>query len=159
VIIPALPAAAVLFAAGFPRLGAAWRRRVGFYLAALFALINTVAIGYYALEGAALRSYEPVWAVLREQPRGYVLTDRYWPAILYARQPATWFEADQAFERNIMRDAGNFARYVEHHPVRYVVLPAEGDTLAADEVRDYLRDHAQAITAGRYRVYVLPKGG
>ncbi|HWQ14675.1 MAG TPA: glycosyltransferase family 39 protein [Roseiflexaceae bacterium] len=158
VIIPALPALAVLFAAGFRQLGTAWRRRVGFYLVALFALINAVTIGYYALEGATLRSYAPVWAALRALPRGYVLTERYWPAILYARQPATWFEADESFERNIMRDAGNFARYVGRHPIRYVVLPAEGDALASDEVRAYVRAHAREIAAGRYTIYVLQPG-
>jgi hypothetical protein len=155
VIIPALPALAVLFAAGFPQLPAAWRRRVGFYLVALFAVINLFAIGFYAIEGAALRSYEPVWRALRAQPRGYVLTDQYWPAILYTRQPATWFEADPVFERNIMRDAGNFARYVERSPVRYVVLPAQGDRLASPEVRAYLQGHARELRAGAYVIYVL----
>jgi hypothetical protein len=155
VVIPALPPLAVLFAAGFPRLPAAWRRRVGFYLVVLFTLINAVAIGYYALEGMRLRSYEPVWAVLRGQPRGYVLTEQYWPAVLYTRQQATWFEADAAFERNIMRDGANFARYVERNPVRYVVLPAEGDRLASPAVRAYLEARGRGIRAGEHTVYVL----
>lgn len=156
VIIPALPALAILFAAGFPRLGEVWRRRVGFYLIVLFALINLVVIGYYVAEGAKLRSYAPVWEALRAEPRGYVLTEQYWPAILYARQPATWFEADPVFQQNIMGDAGNFARYVERNPVRYVVLPARGDDLAAPEVRAYLEARARQIEAGEYVIFALP---
>jgi hypothetical protein len=155
VVIPALPALAVLVAAGFGQLAPAWRRRVGFYLVVLFALINLIAIGYYALEGAMLRSYAPVWAVLREQPRGFVLTEQYWPALLYTRQPVTWFEADPEFERNILHDVGNFQRYVERHPIHYVVLPATGERLAAAEVRAYLAANARALPAGEYVVYVL----
>jgi hypothetical protein len=155
VVIPALPALAVLVAAGFGQLAPAWRRRIGFYLVVLFTLINLVSIGYYALEGARLRSYAPVWAVLREQPRGFVLTEQYWPALLYTRQPVTWFEADPQFERAIMHDAANFRRYVELHPIRYVVLPATGERLAAADVRAYLAANARALPAGEYVVYAL----
>jgi len=155
VIIPALPPLALLFADGFTRMAAAWRRRIGFFLIVLFALINSVTIGYYALQGAELRSYAPVWAALREQPRGFVLTEKYWETILYTRQPATWFEFDEEFQRNIMRNSANFARYVEQNPIRYVVLPAQHGRLASDDVYAYLNAHAQCANVGAYLVCSL----
>lgn len=153
VLIPALPPLALLVAAGITRLSLPWKRRVAFYLITLFTVINLVTIGYYAVEGARLRRYEPVWQVLREQPRGYVLTEAYWPTILYARQPATWFELDEAFQRNIMENADHFARYLARHPIRYVVLPAHDDTLASPDVRAYLDRHARRVDAGEFVVY------
>jgi len=155
VVIPALPPLALLFAAGVTRLTIPWRRRVAFYLITLFTVINLVAIGYHAVEGARLRRYAPVWQVLREQPRGYVLTEAYWHTILYARQPATWFEFDEIFQRNIMENADHFARYLDRHPIRYVVLPAHGDALASPDVRAYLDQHATRIEAGEFVVYVV----
>ncbi|MGQ9549324.1 MAG: glycosyl transferase [Roseiflexus sp.] len=157
VVIPALPPLVLLFAAGITRLTIPWRRRVAFYLIVLFTVINLVAIGYHAVEGARLRRYAPVWRVLREQPRGYVLTEAYWHTILYARQPATWFEFDETFQRNIMENADHFARYLDRHPIRYVVLPAHGDTLASPDVRAYLDRHAGRITAGEFVVYVVER--
>jgi hypothetical protein len=154
VFLPALPPLALLFADGFTRLGAAWRRRIGFYLVVLFALLNIVVIGYYAVQGAELRGYAPVWEALRARPRGVVLTEKYWETILYTRQPATWFEADEVFQQNIMHNGANFARYVEQNPIRYVVLPTQG-SLASDDVRAYLDAHAQRAVAGQYVVYTL----
>jgi hypothetical protein len=95
--------------------------------------------------------------VLREQPRGYVLTEAYWHTILYARQPATWFEFDETFQRNIMENADHFARYLDRHPIRYVVLPAYGDALASPDVRAYLDRHATRIEAGEFVVYVVER--
>lgn len=155
VIIPALPPLALFTAAGITRLSLPWKRRAAFYVIVLFALINLVTIGYYAVEGARLRGYEPVWQVLRAQPRGYVLTEAYWPTILYARQPATWFEFDETFQRNIMENAEHFARYLDQHPIRYVVLPAHGDTLASPEVREYLERRARRVDAGEFVVYII----
>ncbi len=157
VVIPVLPPLALLFAAGITRLTIPWRRRIAFYLITLFTVINLVAIGYYAIQGARLRGYAPVWRVLREQPHGYVLTEAYWHAILYARQPATWFEFDETFQRNIMENADHFARYLDRHPIRYVVLPARDDTLASPEVRAYLDQHATRIVAGEFVVYVVER--
>lgn len=154
VVIPALPPLALLFALGFERLAGAWRRRIGFFLAALFVVVNLVAIGYYAVQGAAIRRYMPAWEVLRTQPTGVVLTEQYWATILFARQPATWFEGDPMFERNIMHDATHFARYVEQHPIRYVLLPQEG-ALASAEVRAYLDAQTQPVRAGMILLYDL----
>lgn len=155
VFIPALPALALLFAAGFPHLAAAWRRRIGFYLLVLFALINLVAIGYQSVTLAApLRAAGPAFAELRGRERGFVLTPLYWETILYTRQPATWFEADPAFERNIMGDADSFARYVADNPIRYVLLPADGAP-AAPAVRAYLDASAERIERGGWTLWVL----
>jgi len=156
IIIPALPPLAVLVALGFPRLGPAWRRRVGIFLAGLFLVVNLISVGYYWAEGQRLRSYGPAWAALRELPRGFVLTELYWPTLLYTRQPVTWFEGDQAFQRNIMHDAANFARYVAANPIRYVILPRAGD-MASPDVRAYLAANAAATPAGDLIVYTLPE--
>lgn len=155
VIIPVLPPLALLVAAGVTRMSLPWKRRAAFYLIALFTVINLITIGYYAIEGARLRRYEQVWQVLRAQPRGYVLTEAYWPAILYARQPATWFELDETFQRNIMENADQFARYLNQHPIRYVVLPANGNALASPDVRAYLERHARRVEAGEFVVYTV----
>jgi hypothetical protein len=154
VILPALPALAILFAAGFGQVPTAWRRRLGFFLVVLFAIINVATIAYNTRAGE-LRAYAPTWAELRSRPRGYVLTAAYWETILFSRQPATWFEFDTTFEHNIMQDADNFARYVAHNPIRYVVLPAEGG-LASPQVRAYLDGHARRSDEGAYILYELP---
>jgi hypothetical protein len=116
-------------------------------------VINSVTIGYEARAGE-LRALQPVWAALREQPRGFVLTDKYWETILFTRQPATWFEFDETFERNIMTNAANFERYVTQHPIRYVILPTEHG-LASPEVRAYLTTHARRDVFGAYVLYSL----
>jgi hypothetical protein len=158
IFLPALPALAVLFGSGFPQLPSAWRRRIGFYLVALFVLINSVAIGYQVVSFALpLRQATAAFAGLRTQERGFVLTPLYWETALYTRQPVTWFEADPQFERNIMHDAANFARYIQTHPIRYVLLAKSGDK-ASPTVRAYLAAHARAIDAGTYTLYVLQKG-
>lgn len=155
IFIPALPALAIHFAAGLPHLPAAWRRRVAFYLAVLFTIVNLVAIGYQtATDGVPLRAAAPAFAALRERERGFVLTPRYWETILYARQPATWFEGDPDFERNIMGDAGAFARYVAAHPIRYVLLPASASP-ASPAVLAYLGAHADVYPLGAWTLWEL----
>lgn len=154
IFLPALPPLALLFAAGFAQLGSLWRRRIAIYLVGLFTVVNLVAIGYYAVQGAEIRSYMPAWQILRNQPRGFVLTEQYWTTILFARQPATWFEGDEVFEHNIMRNRANFARYVEANPIRYVIVPQNG-SLVSDDVRAYLDTNAKRVDAGATRLYVL----
>ena len=155
VLIPALPALAILFAAGFGELPAAWRRRIGFYLAVIFMLINVITIVYDGASGSAIRSYMPAWDALRSRPQGFVLTEKYWETILFTRQKATWFEADKQFETNIMQNRDHFARYVMQHPIRYVLLPVDG-SLASPEVRAYLDTNATRVDAGQIVVYELP---
>ena len=155
VLIPALPPLAILFAGGFGALAAQWRRRIGFYLIVLFALIGLVVTVYNAASGADMRSRSQLWQELRAQPQGYVLTDKYWETILFTRQKATWFEGDELFQHNIMHNSSNFEQYVRSNPIRYVVLPVQGD-LASAEVRAYLEQHARRIQAGNFLLYVLP---
>ncbi|MEI7771708.1 MAG: glycosyl transferase, partial [Chloroflexales bacterium] len=156
VIIPALPALAVLFAAGIPRLPPRPRRLIGTYLIALFAAVNLAVIGYDATRyGAPIRASAPAFAALRASEPGFVLTPLYWETILYTRQRGTWFEADPAFQRNIMGSAANFAHYVEANPIRYVLLPDAGDDAAAPEVIAYLNRHARSVDSGPMTLYVL----
>jgi hypothetical protein len=155
IIIPALPPLAVLAALGFGRLQGPWRRRVALFLGGLFLVVNVVSLGYYGVQGAQLRSYGPAWDALRERPRCFVLTERYWATLLYTRQPVTWFEGDQVFQDNILNDEGNFARYVEAHPICYVILPNSG--LAAPGARAYLERRAAATPAGATTLYTLPR--
>ncbi len=155
VIIPALPALAILFAAGFGELPAAWRRRIGFYLVVIFLVINLVTIVYDGASGSIVRHYMPAWDVLRGKPQGYVLTERYWETILFTRQKATWFEADKQFETNIMHNRANFAHYISQHPIRYVLLPRDGQ-LASTEVIAYLDANATRIDTGQMVVWELP---
>jgi hypothetical protein len=88
-------------------------------------LVNAVGLYYQVLQARATNAMMPVWEALRGAPRGFVLTDAYWDAALYARQPATWFEHDTAFQRNIMHNLGNFHNYIAGAPISYVVLPRD----------------------------------
>jgi hypothetical protein len=156
VIIPALPALAILFAAGFDEVPITWRKRIGFYLVTLFLVINLVTIVYDGASRSEIHRYMPAWQALRTKPQGYVLTDKYWETILFARQQATWFESDPQFEQNIMHNRTNFVRYVEQHPIRYVLLPRDGP-LAAPEVRAYLDSAATREDVGDIVIYELRK--
>jgi hypothetical protein len=101
------------------------RRLTLCYVLTIFALVNVVGLGYQVLQARALRATMPVWEALRSEPRGYVLTEEYWDAALYGRQPATWFEHDQAFQRNILHNLDHFRSYIASAPIRYVVLPRD----------------------------------
>ncbi len=163
IFVPALPPLAVLFGAGFVQLPLAWRRRIGFYLAALFLIVNAAVIWYQEQAYAApLRAAASAFAELRQREPGFVLTPLYWETILYTRQQATWFEADDRFRDNIMGDAVQFARYVAANPIRYVLLPnashGPGPTDPADPgVRAYLDAHAERIDAGAWTLWALAK--
>lgn len=161
IFIPSLPPLALLFGAGFCRLPIAWRRRVGFYLGVLFLTINAMVIWYMTVTyGMPLRAAGAAFAELRQRERGFVLTPLTWETILYTRQRATWFEADDAFREAIMGDAVAFVRYVEAHPIRYVLLPAASPgraPLAAPEVLAYLDSHGERIDAGAWVLWVLDR--
>lgn len=163
IFVPALPPLALLFGAGFARLPLAWRRRAGVYLGVLFLVINGFVIWYQAAAyGAPIRAAAPAFRELRQREPGFVLTPIYWETILYTRQRATWFEADEVFRDNIMGDAGNFARYVEQHPIRYVLLPNATSgpgprDPAAPAVRAYLDANAERIDTGAWTLWVLPR--
>ncbi|GAB4112271.1 MAG: hypothetical protein Fur005_05990 [Roseiflexaceae bacterium] len=70
-------------------------------------------------------TFRPVIAELRTLPQGVTMTDLYWHAVLYARQPATWFESDEVFGRSILRNQANFQAYLESTPIRYVIFPTD----------------------------------
>ncbi len=130
VFIPALPALCVLAAAGLEQMG--HRLRFAFFAAIMtvFVTMNGASIAYQMLQARTTAATMSVWSKLREAPTGVILTDQYWHAALYARQPVTWFEHDPVFQRNIMQNATNFRRYLTVAPVRYVVLPRDPDAEA-----------------------------
>jgi hypothetical protein len=171
VILPALPALALLVGEGWARLPKQWARRAAFYLVILFTVINSF-ITYYDMEYANyLQTFPRVWQVLREQPRGFVLTPGYWSTLIQTRQPITWFETDREFERNILHNRANFVRYTSQHAIRYVVVPRAGTAAAtsnpliqvetthlySDDVIQYLQQQARHIPVPPYYdLYVLP---
>jgi hypothetical protein len=125
VIIPELLPLCLLAAAGFERMAPRWRLPGLVYLLAFFLAADGSGILYQALEARQLNAAMPVWEMLRQEPRGYVMTEYYWHAALYARQPATWFEEDEAFQNNILRSLEHFRRYIDTHSIRYIVLPRD----------------------------------
>lgn len=125
VLIPALPALCLLAADGLERLLPRLRQAAVVYLLAVFLAADGAGLWYQALQARALQATRPAWRALEQAPRGLVLTEDYWFAILYARQPATWFAHDPAFQRNILLHLGNFERYIAAVPIRYVVLPRD----------------------------------
>jgi hypothetical protein len=171
VVLPILPALALLAAEGWGRLPRRWGMRVAFYLIALFCVVN-LCITYYAFETARYnRSFAGVHAILRTLPRGFVMTSDYWSTVWETRQPVTWFESDPQFQQNILGDRANFEQYVSHNPIRYVVVPRAGteatnpvpllgidlSQLYSDGALDYLRTHARRIPVPPdYDLYVLP---
>ncbi|RRR69781.1 MAG: glycosyl transferase [Candidatus Viridilinea halotolerans] len=157
VFIPALPAVAILFAAGFRAISEVWQRRIRFYIFVLFLAINIASIGYHFVDtGLPLRAAEPAFEELRQRERGFVLTPNYWHAILYTRQQATWFEFDPAFEQNIMQNVDHFSRYVSANPIRYVLLP-NTNTPASAEVLAYLNAHSAVYPKGAWTLWILQR--
>ncbi|HWQ12455.1 MAG TPA: hypothetical protein VNL77_06635 [Roseiflexaceae bacterium] len=186
IFIPALPALFVLVADGLLRLRPTWRAAAAGLLIVFFLVVNGAGVLYQMVQARAVSATMPVWQVLRDEPRGFVLTEHYWLAALYARQPATWFEGDPVFERNIMDDLANFRRYLGEHPIRYVVLPREDDGMqrlradslarlyerlpigrdlgwrtsptASAEVRAYLEATFPRREVGEYVIYFVREG-
>jgi hypothetical protein len=171
VLLPSLPAVALLAAEGWRGLARAWARRIACYLLALFLVINGFIIYYDAEQMRYTQTLTQLWLVLREQPRGFTLTSVYWPTVWQTRQPVTWFDGDRQFEANILHNRANFERYITTHPIRYVVVPRAGtdaaiskpfiqvDTsqLYSEDVLEYLRQHARQIPVPPYYdLYVLP---
>lgn len=185
VFIPALPALCVLAAAGLERMGHRLRFALITTIMIVFLIVNSAGIAYQSLQAHATAAAIPAWSVLREAPAGVILTDQYWHAALYARQPVTWFEHDPVFQQNIMQDAANFRRYLAVAPVRYVVLPRDPDAeakrlaspavqwyaalpfgrdlgwsaapLASADVRAYLEATFPKQVVGEYVIYVVER--
>jgi hypothetical protein len=131
VFIPALPALCLLAASGVVHLGGRVRVYGTALVVALFLVLAAQSVVFQVLQARVAGGATEAWETLRRAPAGVVLTEHYWHAALYARQPAAWFEHDPAFERNIMHDEGNFRRYLAANPIRYVVLPRSDDGLGA----------------------------
>jgi hypothetical protein len=125
VFIPALPALCLLVADGLDRIRPQLRKLTLGYVLVIFTLVNVVGIWYQVLQSHASNAMMPVWEALRSAPRGAVLTQDYWDAALYARQPATWFAQDEAFQHNILYDLEHFRSYIATAPIRYIVLPRD----------------------------------
>jgi hypothetical protein len=171
VLLPSLPAVALLVAEGWRRLAHQWARRIAFYLIALFVVVNSCIIYYDTESMRYTQTFTELWQVLREQPRGFTLTPAYWPTLWQTRQPVTWFDGDRQFEANILHNRANFVRYTTEHPIRYIVVPRAGTAAAvsqpliqvetshlySDDVLDYLRQHTRHIPVPPYYdLYVLP---
>lgn len=148
VFIPTLPALCLLAAAGFAQFSRRARTYALAVLLLLFVVVNGAGMFYQILQARAASGAMPAWEALRNAPRGVVLTELYWHAALYTRQPVTWFEHDPAFQRNIMHSAPDFKRYLATTPIRYVVLPRDQDAglrrLQSPEVKLY-----RALPVGR----------
>lgn len=117
VFIPALPALCILTAAGGMRLGHRLRLVMLTVIFTVFVIVNVVGVVYQVLQARVTSAAMPVWSVLRDAPPGVILTESVLAAALYARQPATWFEHDPVFQRNIMHNATHFRRYLAGAPI------------------------------------------
>jgi hypothetical protein len=125
VLIPALPALCLLIADGLFQMRSFPRKLALSYILTMFIIVNAAGLYYQLLQARAMSAMMPVWEALRAEPRGFVLTDAYWDAALYARQPATWFEHDPAFQHTIMHNLNHFQNYIAGAPIRYIVLPRD----------------------------------
>jgi hypothetical protein len=125
VLIPALPALCLLIADGLLRMRWFPSKLALSYILTMFIISDAAGLYYQLLQARATSAMMPVWDVLRAEPRGFVLTDAYWDAALYARQPATWFEHDAAFQHAIMHNLNHFQSYIAGAPIRYIVLPRD----------------------------------
>lgn len=175
----------MLAAAGLEQMGHRLRFALVAAIMTVFVIVNGAGVFYQALQTRVTAAAMPAWSALREAPAGVILTDQYWHAALYARQPVTWFEHDPVFQQNIMQDAANFRRYLAVAPIRYVVLPRDPDAeakrltspevqwyarlpfgrdlgwraepLASAEVRAYLETTFSKQIVGEYVIYVVER--
>jgi hypothetical protein len=185
IAIPVLPMVMLLVAQGI----ATARRLLMLYAALVLIplyLFGNISGGLYQLvESRADRDLKPAWAVLRNSPPGLVLTEHYWEATLYGRQPATWFQHDPEFQHAILHDTAAFKQYLQDAPIRYIVLPQaasdyaalanepisllynqlnyrrafpfEDQTLVDPSVRAHLEATYAKQTVGRYLIYTVPR--
>jgi hypothetical protein len=107
------------------------------------------------LQARAADHYMPVWAALRDQPRGFVLTNDFWNAALYSRQPVTWFDMDAAFQHNILQNVDHFRSYIAATPIRYIVLPHDQVALPAYMLSPAAQAYAR-LPLGRALGWELP---
>jgi hypothetical protein len=91
------------------------RMLVESYLVVILFIMSAVGGLYQVIISEEHQSTLPVWDALRDEPKGYVMTEYFWHANLYARQPSTWFFADGVYEHNIMHNLEYFQPYLEEH--------------------------------------------
>lgn len=147
VVIPALPACFLLVAAGLFRLAPRIRVLPLVFLLVIFVLVDGAGILFQIINARRDAALTPIWQELRDQPRGFVLTEDYWRAVLYSRQPVTWFEGDRPFQDAILQNVANFRAYLDNTPIRYIVLPAEPQ--AADRSLNALVAFYDRLPIGR----------
>lgn len=172
VIIPSLPAVALLVVEGWQHLPRVWMRRVGMYLGALFLVTSSLVVYFISLYVPNMQAQAALWETMRGQPQGFVLTPDPWLMVWEARQPATWFEGDEQFQEHILHSRANFERYVTQNPIRYVVVPRAAlapviahapfvvkvEDLYGADVLSYLVEHAERIDVPPYYdVFVLDR--
>lgn len=170
VLIPSLPAVALLVVEGWRQLPRQWGRRVGLYVGALFLVTSLFVVYFQFTYAPYMRAHAGLWGWLREQPQGFVLTANPWLTLWKTGQPVVWFEGDTAFQANILHNRTNFARYVTQNPIQYVPVPRAElvpamaaspikfpvNGMYGDEVLIYLREHARQVAVPPYYdVYVL----
>jgi hypothetical protein len=171
VIMPSLPAVALLAVEGWQRLPRLWLRRVALYMSVLLIITSAFVAYFIMAHRPFLEAHRDVWQFLREQPRGFVLIAEPWVTLWHTRQPVTWFEGDIEFQENILHNREHFIHYTTQHPIRYVPVPrpqgvaaiersafnVNAQGLYADEVVAYLRVHARQVALPPYYdVYILP---
>jgi hypothetical protein len=185
IAIPIFPLLMILAALGIAAAGPRLRLVGVALIAMLYLLGNSAGVLYQLVEGRIDRDLRPVWAALRAEPPGVVLSEHYWEAALYAHLPATWFEHDPVFQRAILHDPQALRRYLADSPIRYVVLPRDeseraalrGDPVArlydqlpfgralvwadeplvAPESRAFLDATFQRREVGRYSIYTIER--
>jgi hypothetical protein len=156
IIIPSLPAVAILFAGGITLLAQAWQRRIGFLLLALFTGVNLMLIGLYADQTAQRQYYTQAWNALRERPHGFVLTSFYWETLLFSNQPITWFWTNEELQRSALGSADGMQAYVQRTPIRYVLVRAGDEAFSAEALRG-LEQLATREQFGDVVLYTIPK--
>ena len=148
VLIPALPPLFLLVASGLARLPRRFALAGGGFLLGFFLLVDVVGASYQVIQSARLNTAMPAWQALRGAPRGFVLTDHYWEARVYARQPATWFENEPDLQSAVLGDLGRFHAYTSSNAIRYVVLPRDPSLAVQAQATPLARWYA-ALPLGR----------
>jgi hypothetical protein len=185
IMIPTFPMVMLLVALGLEAAGKRLRMYGLTILIMIYVLGNSAGIVYQMIEGRIDQALRPVWAALRVEAAGPILSEHYWEAALYARQQATWFEHDPAFQQNILMNEATFRQYLATTSIRYIVLPeAESEyaamqadslvrlyqqlpfgrdlpwqntPLVAPGVRDYLTTMYPQRVVGRYVIYTITR--
>ena len=149
ILIPVLPMFCLLAAMGINRFQYRLREITVAFLIAVLLLGSTAGVLYQIIQGKHQAALMPVWTVLHESKKGYVMTEYPWDCILYARQPATWFYGDSAFRENILHNQTNFLRYTSENQIKYLVIPTSEEVLRQQSLSDPLVKFYNRLPFGR----------